>query len=457
MRPAPFMADPYTEQRHLVSHAEGVVVLSRARQQLAQAAQLYPAISAALLEKCGGRDTPRPPLSDFPAAVVCEASREVQLQDAVLKILAASARAEASGVGVSGVAAVAALGAKFDRMAAALILKGGVVCELSPLDQALGVFPIAQLALSLYFGHHCHAPHVGPDIVAISAALAFKPAGIFNPDTTMDDLEEAVHAQWTSKTDYDVSAVYVNVVRALSAVQDEGLAIYPTDGAAPKLWSTFARSTSREWTARKAARGFILGYTVAELQGLLAEIQDFAVAWRLELAEAARLREGAPTHMAFGAPSAVAAASVHVPGDAGTDPQYVAFMAWQRGQAAEPSTTVAIVGGAQPVRRAAPPGCPGDACHMFWLFGGCARGTACKYVHAAHPPGWSTRASLLPAHPRAWRHAGTMPPGAATAARNAGSSTMPPDRTPLGRALRPLRRQCPRLWRRRWQPASSRP
>ena len=30
-RAAPFMADPYTEQRHLVSHAEGVVVLSQAR------------------------------------------------------------------------------------------------------------------------------------------------------------------------------------------------------------------------------------------------------------------------------------------------------------------------------------------------------------------------------------------------------------------------------------------
>ena len=50
-RAAPFMADPYTEQRHLVSHAEGVVVLSRVRQQLAQAVQLYSAISAALLER----------------------------------------------------------------------------------------------------------------------------------------------------------------------------------------------------------------------------------------------------------------------------------------------------------------------------------------------------------------------------------------------------------------------
>ena len=109
-RAAPFVTDPYTEQRHLVSHAEGVVVLSQARQQLAQAVQRYPAISAALLEHCGGRDTPRPPLSDFPAAVVCEASQQVQLQDAVLRVLLASARAEAPGVGVFGVAAVAARG-----------------------------------------------------------------------------------------------------------------------------------------------------------------------------------------------------------------------------------------------------------------------------------------------------------------------------------------------------------
>ena len=124
----------------------------------------------------------------------------------------------------------------------------------------------------------------------------------------MGDIEEAVHAQWTSKTDYDVSAVYVNIVRALSAVQDEGLAIYPPDES-PKLWSTFARSTSREWTARKAARGFTLGYTVAELKALMGDIQEFAVAWRMELAEAARLREGAPTHLAFSDASAVAAVS----------------------------------------------------------------------------------------------------------------------------------------------------
>ena len=65
---------------------------------------------------------------------------------------------------MAGVAAVAALGTKFDRMAAAMIEKGTVVCELSPLDQALGVFPIAQLALALYFVHHCRAPHVGPNI-----------------------------------------------------------------------------------------------------------------------------------------------------------------------------------------------------------------------------------------------------------------------------------------------------
>ena len=108
----------------------------------------------------------------------------------------------------------------------------------------------------------------------------------------MDNLEDAVHAQWTSKTDYDASAVYVNVVRALSAVQDEGLAIYAADGSAPRLWSGFARATSREWTARKAARGFLLGYTVDELNQLTSNIHDFAVAWRLELAEAARLREG---------------------------------------------------------------------------------------------------------------------------------------------------------------------
>ena len=189
---------------------------------------------AALLEKCGGADTPRPILGDFPPVVICEASKEVMLQEAVLKVLLASARAEAAVVGESGVAAVAALGERFDEKAAALIERGMVICELSPLDQALGVLPIAQLALALYFAHHSPIAHEGLDVVAISGALSFMLAGVFNPDTTLDALGKAVHMQRTTKTDYDVSAVYGNIVRALLVVQDETLTIYPWDDGPPR-------------------------------------------------------------------------------------------------------------------------------------------------------------------------------------------------------------------------------
>ena len=108
-----------------------------------------------------------------------------------------------------------------------MIERGVVICELSPLDQALGVLPIAQLALALYIAHHSPVAHEGLGIVAISGALSFVLAGVFNPDTTMDALSKAVHLQRTTKTDYDVSAVYSNVVRALLAVQDEPLTLYP--------------------------------------------------------------------------------------------------------------------------------------------------------------------------------------------------------------------------------------
>ena len=90
-----------------------------------------------------GRGLLRPPSTDFPPVVVCEAAQEMQIQEAALQALLASARAESPAAGASGAAAIAALSTRFDEKAAACIERGRVICELSPLDHALGVFPVA--------------------------------------------------------------------------------------------------------------------------------------------------------------------------------------------------------------------------------------------------------------------------------------------------------------------------
>ena len=86
----PHRADPRTDQRHLESHAVNLSLLGEAKRILARASQLYPGIQRAFAARCGGADLPRPPTTDFPPVVVCEAAREMQKQEAALKVLLVS-------------------------------------------------------------------------------------------------------------------------------------------------------------------------------------------------------------------------------------------------------------------------------------------------------------------------------------------------------------------------------
>ena len=107
--------DARSEQKHLQSHAQNLALTSVCRGLITRHSQRHPGIAAALLARCGGRDTPRPPLSDFPQSVVYEAAADVSMQEGVLLVLLASARAEAGAAGESGVRAVAAMGSGLMR------------------------------------------------------------------------------------------------------------------------------------------------------------------------------------------------------------------------------------------------------------------------------------------------------------------------------------------------------
>ena len=113
------------------------------------------------------------------------------------------------------------MGDSFDEMAAEAIIRGHVLCRLTPLSIALGVFPIAQLALHLYVKYHAPSLRPGADLAAISAAISFKPAGSFNPVAAMQPFRKALYETEAALADYDVHASYGNIVKALCKVELE--------------------------------------------------------------------------------------------------------------------------------------------------------------------------------------------------------------------------------------------
>ncbi len=163
----------------------------------------------------GGREMLRARVADIPSTVLSEAARTINTQEAARGVLLASARAEAAGVGALGPKATAALDTPFDELGAA-IETGAVLCELDPLGMALNVLPIAQLAYYLYASCHAPAARVGPDLVALSAALLFKPGGIFDPDAAFAPFCVTHYDANKDHILFDPTPCFTNIVKARS-------------------------------------------------------------------------------------------------------------------------------------------------------------------------------------------------------------------------------------------------
>jgi hypothetical protein len=166
-----------------------------------------------------------PVLADFPITVISEAARAINMQEAARVVLLSSARAESPGAGQSGPHAVAALDARFDELGAEAIEMGFVVCELDPLATALCVYPITQLAYHLYVTDHAPAVRIGPDLVAISAALSFAPGGVFNIDNTFTAFCVAHHSAINEHILFDGTSCVANIIKALSRVKGQVIEI----------------------------------------------------------------------------------------------------------------------------------------------------------------------------------------------------------------------------------------
>ncbi len=71
-------------------------------------------------------------------------------QESILAALLASAIAESASHGFAGTFAVEQLSETFDQGGKDMIDLEHVICDLSPLDISLGVYPLGQLALAIY-------------------------------------------------------------------------------------------------------------------------------------------------------------------------------------------------------------------------------------------------------------------------------------------------------------------
>jgi hypothetical protein len=245
---------------------------------------------------------PKPQLSDFPTSVLSEAARAVNMQAAVLRVLLASAQAEAGIAGAAGVLAVLALGSSFDEMAAEAIRRGHVTCRLTPLSIALGVFPIAQLALHLYIKYHSPSQRLGTDLSVLSEAISFAPSGVFNPQAALTAFRAAHYETVAAKCDFDVSTVYTNIVKALCKVQGKVLVVYGSDDRQTNTWADFVYTTRSAVERRRSLYGYRMIFENDELLNLLNDIRDFAGMWQRRKAQDIQFM-AAPSHLPILAPA----------------------------------------------------------------------------------------------------------------------------------------------------------
>jgi hypothetical protein len=159
------------------------------------------------------------------------------------------------------------MGADIDMIGAGMIYDGKVICELTPLDLALGVFSLGNLALAIYVAAHTPAARVGPDIRATASALDCRPHGEFSPADSF--FTSAAHG--LEDISYDVTAVYVKVVQALGRASEEVLRIRLEDarGDFPDSLGLFASANVQELAScrRRLGNGLTNGNYISVQPG----------------------------------------------------------------------------------------------------------------------------------------------------------------------------------------------
>jgi hypothetical protein len=137
-------------------------------------------------------------------------------QEAVLAALLASAVAESATHGLQGKLAVEKLSETFDQTGQDLIELNRVTCALSTCDITLGVYPIGQIALAIYFKQHSPTLAGGPDVEGAAAAVNFYRDGVFNPEAAIKDWNAKYCEAKVIRFEYNIASVVAHLTRAMN-------------------------------------------------------------------------------------------------------------------------------------------------------------------------------------------------------------------------------------------------
>ena len=212
---APGGVDPSQSAVHTTAAVTSQAQVSEATAYLTSLRTRFPNIHRAMQKATDTEGLAT--LSDFPAPVLVAAVHAAKLQEHGLKVLLQSARHEAAPLGESGKAVVHALDRGFDYDAAELIELGTVDLDLQPLDLALGVIPLLQLALHIWYDGHRHTHATTSPLLAAAKAFKLHQGAVFDPRVGLRPLREEFAAALGSKDLVPTDAVYQALVKAITS------------------------------------------------------------------------------------------------------------------------------------------------------------------------------------------------------------------------------------------------
>ena len=226
------------EQSHILGYIANQATADEAVSTLARIRSRFRLISGAIYTALK-LPAFRPKPQAFPPSVLAEAARSARLQESAYDILRKSALAEASLAGQSGTTSALQLGADFDQACADAITDGSFTLDLDPLELLLGVLPIYQLALYIWFREHRPSRHTGRTLESATDGLDFLHDGIFDPITRLQAFATTYSTVVADEEAYNTDYVMEGIVAAVARSLPGSNALRIDTGAGAQSWESW--------------------------------------------------------------------------------------------------------------------------------------------------------------------------------------------------------------------------
>jgi len=271
--------DPAREQQNIVASNASLGIASEAISYLTAHSRKFPLIAAALRACSAGAAAAPAVLQDFSVLVLLPALHAAKQQEHGLKLLHDAAYREATGAAGARAASILAADGLFDVEASEAIERGDVRVLPSPLDRCLGVLPVAQLALFLFYGLHSYRAPAESNLIDLARRVTFvNNVGTLDP-AGIDPLRTAwAHARGTG-LEIPHKEIMYHVIEALSrdAEAPGSARTAMLIAGVPTSWTQYAVSVTLAWQDNLRGLGAARrAPTPDDLAVLLRGIADFA-------------------------------------------------------------------------------------------------------------------------------------------------------------------------------------